>query len=239
MLALITHSLHDQPLAKDSNQKNAEKERLEQQYKEYYEQLEKSKQEYAAQNPNARAPENMLPGEYFEAPQDREFRQIFEGQGMIHGTLNVLGAKLDDILNRVSSMSGGAPPAGQPGPVAGQSRELVQIMNDNRILVTSMQDMRQAISDIQNKANQLLGQRPGQNAQIGGSANNAEMHQLRELLNTVSRDTQSLVRNNIVSGKGCPSCLGTMWFLSVIFAQTVLLVILTVFKKTNDNKKLY
>lgn len=248
VLALITHSLHDSPLA-DPAKIAAERERLDKQYREYYEQLEQSKKDYAQQNPNAKAPDSMIPQEYFEAPQDRELRQIFEGQSIINSVLTQMSAKLDEIIGRqhntlsAISAKGGAPPVQggqQPPAIGGGSQELVQLLNENRQLVNTVREMRQAIADVQNRV-QTLG---NQNAQIGGSAGSGgDIYQLRNSLNEIKVDTQNLLRSAHLDAasavKGCPSCLGTWLFVGFIVVQTVILVGLQVFKKSSDTKKLY
>lgn len=104
VLSLLTHSIHDQLTRSATQMSDAERQKLDTQYQEYYQQLEQSKQEYQKLNPNLRAPAGLLPPDMqFEQPQDRELRQIFEGQSMIHQVWRNINKPQFQIIKRVFS----------------------------------------------------------------------------------------------------------------------------------------
>ncbi|KAJ8311485.1 hypothetical protein KUTeg_010840 [Tegillarca granosa] len=99
VLAVLTHSLHSEDEKPAGQVGDQDRQKYEKEFEEYYQQLEKAKQDYQKQHPGMQPPGYDAQG-MFEAQGERELRMIFDGQTDIHTTLKQLNRKLDELLGR-------------------------------------------------------------------------------------------------------------------------------------------
>ena len=136
-----------------------EEERFQQEFKQYQEKTEQARKDYIAQHPDA----TPKPDEEYETGEQRELRQIFQGQSAIHEVIRTLHLKMDEIIGRqertlslVSAVQNGlgggqvAPATGQPPPVGGgtlpgdsiRRHEVDQLINNQRDIVQTARDIK-------------------------------------------------------------------------------------------------
>ncbi|KAH8366135.1 hypothetical protein KR093_009497 [Drosophila rubida] len=144
-------------------------EKLTQEYKEYQEKLEKQKQEYKKEHPDEAHKDEEEWEEFYESENQRELRQIWQGQSQITDHLRELSRKVDEIIGRqentLSLVSRGfAANAGQalPPPAAGTvpaqqlpavtgavTRQDVDLLIANQnVLLSTLREIRQLAGDI-------------------------------------------------------------------------------------------
>ncbi|XP_076049158.1 lectin, mannose binding protein ergic53 isoform X2 [Oratosquilla oratoria] len=228
-----------------------EEEKFRQEFKEYQEKTKKAREEYVAQNPDAA---RQTQEEEFETGEQRELRQIFQGQSQIHEIIRGLHAKMDEIIGRqertlglVGSMQTGVagqvatPQQGVPPPTADgiQRHEINSLISNQRDIVNTALAIKNLVSEMHSVSNQLLGiaQKPQGSAQPVGYDLHVTLNEMKESINVVKRDvgstSQRLGAQQIPS---CPqvSCVSTAVFLIFMVIQIVILIGYILYR---DNKE--
>ncbi|XP_022215511.2 protein ERGIC-53 [Drosophila obscura] len=162
----LTTSLHAAGQVQEP-QKVDNQEKLTAEYNEYQDKLEKQKLEYKKDHPNEHKDEEDWE-EFYESENQRELRQIWQGQSQIAEHLRELSRKVDEIIGRQENTltlvsRGLAANAGQalPPPAAGGvpqqqlsgggvvSRSDVDLLLTNQnVLLSSIREIRQLVGDI-------------------------------------------------------------------------------------------
>nr|XP_027232631.1 protein ERGIC-53-like isoform X1 [Penaeus vannamei]XP_027232632.1 protein ERGIC-53-like isoform X1 [Penaeus vannamei] len=240
-------------------QANAEEEeRFRREFQEYQEKTKKARDEYVAQNPDSIRKEAE---EEYETGEQRELRQIFQGQGQIHDLIRNLHAKLDEIIGRQertlglvsavhSGMGGQVAPTGQVPPaqvgaLPGDTirrHEVDSILNNQRDIVATARDIKNFVNDIHQKSNQLLtnSQKPQGSVQPVGYDLHVTLNEMKEGLNIVKRDLGT-ANQRLTSGPagGCPpvSCVSTGMFITFMVIQVVLLIGYIVYRGSSGDSE--
>ncbi|RUS83961.1 hypothetical protein EGW08_008267 [Elysia chlorotica] len=111
-LYLLTHTLLD-PTAHTAQISDAERAKFDQEFKQYQDELDKAKQQI-----------NVVFATYqFQGQNEKELRQIFDGQNVIHQELRDMGRKVDElmgrqemVISRLNSLPAGQQLGGQQQP---------------------------------------------------------------------------------------------------------------------------
>ncbi|XP_021951686.1 protein ERGIC-53 [Folsomia candida] len=237
----------------------AEQQKFDQEFKQYQDQLDKKKEEYHKEHPDAKKEKDD--DDWFEEEQIRELRQIFQGQSELRGLVQTLSRKLDEIVGRqettislVSSFQGqgaiGHIPQGQipmqPPAVGGGGmarHEVDNMLAASRELLTSTRDIKTLLQTM--SANN--GGKPASygNIDITGSVN-----ELKDGINTLKRDVSAVSQRvhsapvgTGASGQmgGCPSCVSTTVVVAMGFVQMGVILGYLLYKSSKENqaKKFY
>ncbi|CAN7983434.1 unnamed protein product, partial [Ixodes hexagonus] len=216
---------------------DAEKEKFSKEYDQYKDKLEKQKEEYRKLHPEEAAKQAMEhgPEQAYDTQQQRELRQIFEGQSHMFEGLKALHRKLDEVLGRqertlslvsaagggVAVGGGGMPPPhmGQGGVPSLQRHEAESLLNSQRELLQTVAQVKSFVAEVHQRTANLHQQ--GGAAQ-GLTADQLQvLHQVRDSVASMHRD----VSNNQPQRTGCATaCLSTTHFL--LFATLQLAVTL-------------
>ncbi|KAK7442441.1 hypothetical protein BaRGS_00040523 [Batillaria attramentaria] len=243
VLSFLTHTLHE-PTAETAKVSEEERRKFEDEFNQYYKDLERAKEDYQKEHPDkAFDPYNMPEDKWFESESQRELRQIFDGQMNIHDSVRDVSRKLDELLGRqelvlakVSSLPGGQQ---MPPPQVQQQNELLQ----------QIRDLRAVVNDVQVRAANL--QSGGGVQQHGGGANvNQQMalHEIKDRLNTVGNDVSMLVKRPppAAGAAQCPpppagSCLTPVVFFVAMGIQIVIMIGYMVYRQNKEAtaKKFY
>ncbi|XP_064084264.1 protein ERGIC-53-like isoform X2 [Macrobrachium nipponense] len=259
VLKLLVSSLRspEEMALLQTNQEEEEKFRKE--FQEYQEKTKRAREEYVAQNPDAARKDTE---EEYETGEQRELRNIYQGQSQIHETIRALYIKMDEIIGRQertlglvsavhTGMGGGqVAPTGQvPPPQVGalptdgmKRHEIDAILNNQRDIVQTARDIKNFVTEIHQKSNQLItnSQKPQGSVQPVGYDLHVTLNEMKEGLNIVKRDVSSAnQRLNAVpvgGGQGCPavSCVSTGIFITCMVIQVVLLIGYIIYR---DNKE--
>ncbi|XP_042224956.1 protein ERGIC-53-like isoform X2 [Homarus americanus] len=234
-----------------------EEEKFRQEFQEYQEKTKKARDEYIAQNPDAVQKDK---DEEYESWEQRELRQIYNGQSQIHEVIRQLHIKMDEIIGRQertlglvsavhSGMGGQGLPAGQVPSVApvaalpGDSirrHEVDSILNNQRDIVQTARDIQKFVNEIHQKSNQLLStsQKPQGTVQPVGYDLHVTLNEMKEGLNIVRRDLGAATQRMSAGpgGVACPtvSCVSTGLFIAFMVIQVVLLIGYIMYR---DNKE--
>jgi len=228
VISLLTHSLKD-PTAADGqgqyDQAEAEKEqaKYDEEYREYQEKLDKEKKKFQQEHPDQQpGKDDDDPSSWYESPQARELRQIWDGQTDIQHTVRLLHKKVDEItvrqdtaLNQMIALNNRAPSGG-----SGLTPQQVQSITD---MGKSLDETKRILNDLKNVVS----------SQGGGAA---------------TQDLKEYIRNVVAQNKPepCPvpkaaDCVTTTSFMIMLFLQVIVIIGYLLYKSNKEAqaKKFY
>ncbi|CAB4066398.1 LMAN1 [Lepeophtheirus salmonis] len=193
---------------------DAESKKFEMEFEEYQKKLKDQKDQWAIDNPEqAKAKEDHDDWSNWFSDSDKELQQIFQGQSAIKDTINDLHRKMDEIIGRqertLSLLSAGGqgfaqgnqpPPMPQGGAGGGVPVDTIRrdevnvVLSNQREIVSTSRDIKNFVSDIHSKANQLLNR--GSSQPIGGGADPGQINEMRDSLNAIKRDLNTVSKKN-------------------------------------------
>lgn len=257
VLAFLTHSMHppaDQ-LAADPKVSEDEKKKLEEEFQEYYKKLEQDKEDYKKEHPEKAKDEyDMDTEKWFESQGERELKQIFDIQNSMFQVLRDLNKRLDElhgrqelVLSKVSSGSGGVQMVqqGQGQPIAIpetiKRHEVEMVIGNQNDIRRQMQDVRQMIDQLKEKADRMGG------GGGGGSINmdlQMSIHEVNDHVKQIREDTANMLKTpQQPLGSNCPSvtCISPTIFFIGLAVQIVALSVYAVYKQNREAraKKFY
>lgn len=263
VLSFLTHTLHE-PTAETARVSEEERRKFEDEFNQYYKDLERAKEDYQKENPDkAFDSYNMPEDKFFESEGQRELRQIFDGQMNIHNSVREVSRKLDELLGRqelvlakVSSLPGGQqvpqPQVQQQGQQGQQQvyvdtikrHEVDRVLNNQNELLQQIRDLRAVVNDVQVRAANLQ-QGGGVQAGGGGANVNQQMvfHEIKDRLNTVGNDVSTLLKRPQPVGNvaECPpppagSCLTPVIFFVAMAIQIIIIIGYMVYRQSKEDK---
>ncbi|XP_055332626.1 protein ERGIC-53-like [Paramacrobiotus metropolitanus] len=259
VLSFVSTSLHDQTLERSQQISQMERQKLEQQFREYNDKLEQQRQEYLQQHPEKAAQQQQQqsggPGQ-FENPQDRALRQIFDGQQYIHMAIQQLNRRIDEVIGRqertLSAVSGlnsgtgqfnqqpvssGTPAIAQTGSADSIRRyEVDSLLRTQQELQTTLREVKNYAADIQTRIGHLQ-QASNANPASYQQAGQVPLTEIRDSINNVRKDTMAiLAKPQPISTCPQQSCLSTLWFGAFVVIQTVIYVGYNLLKSSNESK---
>ncbi|XP_073536860.1 protein ERGIC-53 [Phyllobates terribilis] len=214
-----------------------EKDKYQEEFDNFQQELEKRKDDYNKDHPELKDhPEDDM----FESVNDRELRQIFEGQNRIHLEIKQLNRQLDMILdeqrryvNAVTEEIAKRAAAGGNVPQASQ-QELEALLSGQREVFKHVSEMRNSMSETLRLAS------GNQHGGAAGYENTQHFNDIKEHLHLVKRDIESLVQKNLPHEKQkcpeipSPSCLSTAHFLMFVAVQSVLFIGYIMYKSQQE-----
>ena len=260
----LTTSLHPVAQAADPAKVPENSEKLKQEYKEYQEKLDKQKKEYKDKHPDEAKDEDEWE-EFYESENQRELRQIWQGQSQIFEHLRDLSRKVDEVIGRqentlslvsrnLAATSGGQLPPQAVGqlPVGGGSVQFGSSITRPEVdmLITNQNLLLTTVRDIKNIADTVLqNQQRAPTAQIQASGYDVQslVAEMRDGMNQVKQGMahvgQKLSSPQASAQTVCPTgnCIGVTLFLSVSAVQLLLVILYNVFKSRSEAqaKKFY
>ncbi|XP_055912905.1 protein ERGIC-53 isoform X1 [Eupeodes corollae] len=258
----LTTSLHapgqfTQPAGTPENS-----EKLTQEFKEYQDKLDKQKEDYRKDHPNE-AKHDEEWEEFYESDNQRELRQIWQGQSQIGETLRELSRKMDEVIGRqentLSLVSRGLGGAQQAAPVAGQQPPAIQgtasvgsisridvdmMLNNQNMLINTIREIRTLVGEINTRSDTIINnQAKAPTASIQSASGydvQALVVEMRDGLNQVKQGMtvvgQKLNSPNASPLASCPSgnCVGITLFLSVTAVQLLLVLLYNVYRSRSE-----
>merc|ERR1739838_1172127 len=216
VISLLTHSLKD-PTATDEQAKAEEEQaKYDKEYREYQEKLDKEKKKFQEEHPDDRpGKDDDDPSAWYESPQARELRQIWDGQTDIQHTVRLLHKKIDEItvrqdttLNQMIALSNRAPGSG-----GGLTPQQSQSVSD---LAASVEETKRILSDLKNVIS----------TQGGGAA---------------TQDLKEYIRNVIAQNKPepCPvakttDCITSTSFMIMLVLQAIVIIGYLIYKSNKE-----
>ncbi|XP_053557146.1 protein ERGIC-53 [Bombina bombina] len=204
-----------------------EKDKYQEEFENFQQDLDKRKEEFQKDHPEMQ--EHPV-DDIFESVNDRELRQIFEGQNRVHLEIKQLNRQLDMILDEqrryVTAVTDEIAKRG--GSTAGQQEQASRHELDS--LLTSQREVLRQVGEMRSSVSETLRLVSGsQHTGSAGYETTQHFNDIKEHLHVVKRDIEHLVQKNLPHEKQkCPdlppfpSCLTTTHFLVFVAIQTVL-----------------
>jgi len=222
VISIATHSLTDLT-ERDKLAAAEEQEKFDREYNEFQDKLEIEKKKFQEEHPDeAGGGDYDDPSKWYESPQARELRQIFDGQSDISHTVRLLHQKIDEItvrqdttLNQMIALSNRAPGSG-----GGLTPQQSQSVSD---MAASVEETKRILSDLKNVIS----------TQGGGAA---------------TQDLKEYIRNVIAQNKPepCPvakttDCITSTSFMIMLVLQAIVIIGYLIYKSNKEAqaKKFY
>lgn len=233
ILHFLTTSLTPPGVARQPAQVNQEDQKLAQDYAAYEKKLEEQKQQYQKEHPDARQNEE----EYYESENQRELRQIFQGQSQLAEWTKAIATGLDTLQQKQDRIlaviaQGGGVPQGVPGQPIPMLNNDALVSSQNSLLST-VQELKNYVIEINQKADAI--QRTGKAAPVG--------YDQVQIINEV-RDGLSHLKQAALIRPDCPApttCISVTLFVAFAVLQTLVIVSYMVYKDRRESslKKFY
>uniref|UniRef100_A0A4W5PCI0 Lectin, mannose-binding, 1 n=1 Tax=Hucho hucho TaxID=62062 RepID=A0A4W5PCI0_9TELE len=223
-----------------------DKDKYQEEFENFQQDLDKKKEDYQKEHPDIQGQpiEDM-----YESVNDREIRQVFEGQNRIHLEIKQLHHQLAVILDeqrRYVSMATDdiSKRQGESGGQVGQapSQEMGAVVATQQEVLRNLNELRNSFYESLKQIG--AGQHQGNAVGMGTYETVQHFNDIKEHLHVVKRNIEHLItRNGNPSEKqvmNCPdpppmpSCLGTTHFLVFVVIQSVLFFSYIMYKSQQE-----
>lgn len=223
-----------------------EKAKYDEEFEKQMKEFEAERAKFKEQHPDkAKDDDYYDESKYYEDATVRELRQLFESQSHIVTLLQQLDQRVQQIQGGAAVQPAQTGQTGQQaiaatGLLAHEKNEILQSLRD---LTQSLRDQKQYVNEIFSKTynlEQKWGQGPPQGG--GGVAIDTSMHQkVDSLLNEVRTVRANQLQQSGGAVANCPniSCLSSSLFLTIIFIQGLIIVVMVYVRSKPDKAKFY
>ncbi|CAN9504282.1 unnamed protein product [Ophioblennius macclurei] len=248
VLSFLLFSLTEpgqEPPPVESEIPKEEKDKYQEEFQNFQQELDKKKEEFQKEHPGVHGEPIE---DVFESVNDREIRQVFEGQTQIHLEIKQLHRQLAMILDEqrryVSVITDEIGKKGSPADV-GQLQSTNQLLNT---VVATEQEILRNLNEFRNSFHESLKQigmaQPHDNGGAAGAYESMQhFNDIKEHLHVVKRDLEHLVQRNAQNPEkamkcpdppAMPSCLSTVHFAVFIVVQSVLFFCYIMYKSQKE-----
>lgn len=245
-----------------------DRKKYEEEFDEYSQKLQKAKEEYQKEHPDAKPHENVEDDKFFESPDITELKLIFEGQNSIHTAVRSINQRIDELVGRqertlsaLTLLSQQKPPAPLPNGQQGQGQapavaspiqrhEVDSLLTSIRDLAQQTRDLKQVTDTVLTKVNSQQGQGHG-----GGSQDFGSMNPLQQQLSTdvkiplqnLQNDVRQLLARPAPERPApcppveAPNCVSSITLLIFLVIQAVVFFAYSFYKSSREAaaKKFY
>ncbi|KAK9890972.1 hypothetical protein WA026_013309 [Henosepilachna vigintioctopunctata] len=260
---ILTSSLYQPGQIQQAQQIGEEQDKINREYQDYQRKLEQQKADYRKEHPDKAKPEDS--DDWFETDDQRELKQIFQGQIQIHQVVKELSRKLDEIVGRQErTMSlitqqasglahGQVPPPPPPGqvPQGGYGADTIRrhevdaMFNSQNQIAGLLNELKQFSHELKGKCDTILmnqAKAPTAQVQSVGYDTQSLISELRDSLNHVKVGVQQ-VHQRIGNEDGCPkvNCVTMTSVLVVVAIQLAIILGYNIYRdsKESQSKKFY
>uniref|UniRef100_A0A667XLJ4 Lectin, mannose-binding, 1 n=1 Tax=Myripristis murdjan TaxID=586833 RepID=A0A667XLJ4_9TELE len=221
-----------------------EKDKYQEEFENFQQELDKKKEEFQKEHPDVQGePIEDL----FESVNDREIRQVFEGQNRIHLEIKQLHRQLAMILDEqrryVSVITDEVAKKGthaESGQQDTGSSQLSAVIAHQQEVLRNLNDLKNSFHD----SLKQIGSAQHQGSAVGMGTYETVQHfnDIKEHLHLVKRDVEHLVQRSNPAEKvmkcpelpPMPSCLSTVHFAVFVVVQSVLFFCYIMYKSQQE-----
>uniref|UniRef100_A0A8C7YR27 Lectin, mannose-binding, 1 n=1 Tax=Oryzias sinensis TaxID=183150 RepID=A0A8C7YR27_9TELE len=234
-----------QPPSVDAEIPKEEKDKYQEEFENFQQELDKKKEEFQKEHPNVQGE----PIEDYESVNEREIRQVFEGQNRIHLEIKQLNRQLAMILDEQRRhVSVITDEINKKATSAGcyfafhfqvESQQLGSVIATQQEVLKSLNELR---TSFHNSLNQIGSVQQGNAAGMGTYETIQHFNDIKEHLHAVKRDVEQLAQRNNPAEKAVkcpemppmPSCLSTVHFAIFVVIQSVLFFCYVMYKSQQE-----
>lgn len=240
---------------------DAEKQRIDKQYENFLENLEKQKLEYFKTHPDEekkyKQQEEQNADHEYETLGEKELQQIFDGQSQMYEALKTLNRKLDEILGRqertlsmIGSVGTGTAPVQHQGqvPLAVpiQRHEFESLLGSQREILQNSRDVRNMVSQ---PASAQAGAAGGGAAPVGSNPLHTQLlTEVRDGINVLRKEMAQVGTRFMASGNGgsagaqvgcppAPSCTSPVLMGLLVAVNLIVTIGFFVWRDKKDGPK--
>uniref|UniRef100_A0A3Q2U246 Lectin, mannose-binding, 1 n=1 Tax=Fundulus heteroclitus TaxID=8078 RepID=A0A3Q2U246_FUNHE len=235
-----------QPPSVDSEIPKEEKDKYQEEFQNFQQELDKKKEEFQKEHPNVQGePIDDL----YESVNDREIRQVFEGQNQIHLEIKQLNRQLAMILDEqrryVSVITEEISKKGTSvgsGQTDSATQQLSSVVSTQQELLRNLNELRNSFHESLKQIGSV--QHQGNAGGAGAYETIQHFNDIKENLHMVKRDVEHLVQRNVQNPADkavkcpeippIPSCLSTVHFTIFVVIQTVLFFCYIMYKSQQE-----
>ncbi|XP_030624511.1 protein ERGIC-53 [Chanos chanos] len=206
-----------------------EKDKYQEEFENFQQELDKKKEAFQKEHPDVQG--QPIEDEY-ESVNEREIRQVFEGQNRIHLEIKQLNRQLAMILDEQRRYVSAITEEISKRAVTSQSGQAPSQDIDN--LVTTQQEVLRQLNELRNtftaSVKQLSVSQQGNAGAIGTYETVQHFNDIKEHLHIVKRSVEHIIQKNMDPSEKLkcpelppmPSCLSTSHFVVFVVIQSLL-----------------
>uniref|UniRef100_A0A8C4H327 Lectin, mannose-binding, 1 n=1 Tax=Dicentrarchus labrax TaxID=13489 RepID=A0A8C4H327_DICLA len=230
-----------QPPPPESEMPKEEKDKYQEEFQNFQQELDKKKEEFQKEHPDVQGePIEDL----YETVNDREIRQVFEGQNRIHLEIKQLHRQLAMILDEQRRyVSVITDEVAKKGTNAESGQLDTSSQQQLGSVIATQQEVLRNLNELKNSFHESLKQigstqHQGNAVGMGTYETIQHFNDIKEHLHTVKRDVEHLVQRN--KAVKCPemppmpSCLSTVHFAIFIVVQSILFFCYIMYKSQQE-----
>uniref|UniRef100_A0A8C7YLV0 Lectin, mannose-binding, 1 n=1 Tax=Oryzias sinensis TaxID=183150 RepID=A0A8C7YLV0_9TELE len=226
-----------QPPSVDAEIPKEEKDKYQEEFENFQQELDKKKEEFQKEHPNVQGE----PIEDYESVNEREIRQVFEGQNRIHLEIKQLNRQLAMILDEQRRHVSVITDEINKKATSVESQQLGSVIATQQEVLKSLNELR---TSFHNSLNQIGSVQQGNAAGMGTYETIQHFNDIKEHLHAVKRDVEQLAQRNAQNpaekAVKCPemppmpSCLSTVHFAIFVVIQSVLFFCYVMYKSQQE-----
>uniref|UniRef100_A0A671M2W7 Protein ERGIC-53-like n=1 Tax=Sinocyclocheilus anshuiensis TaxID=1608454 RepID=A0A671M2W7_9TELE len=211
-----------------------EKDKYQEEFENFQQELDKRKEEFQKEHPDV---QGQPIEDLFESVNDREIRQVFEGQNQIHLEIKQLNRQLAMILDEqrryvsviteeISKRSSQAQSGQVRHDKCAPNHEMDTIINTQQEVLRNLNEVRDSLSGFKQLT---MGQQQGNAGGLGSYETVQHFNDIKEHLHVVKRNIEHIIqKNNPAEKVKCPelpplpTCLSSTHFVIFIVIQSLL-----------------
>ncbi|VDM96758.1 unnamed protein product [Thelazia callipaeda] len=236
-----------------------ERQKYDAEFEERMQEYEKQRQKFKEEHPEKVKPDTLEEemAKIYEDTSQREMRMILEMQTSIHQILQHIENNLKDIgqnqnvqssliqqcvsgSNRVAATGSGS---GDEGFRLHEKNEALQSLRD---LTANIRDMKSYVNEIFTRTYNLEQKMGSSGVNLSPSAAGSDPA-LRSLIETIQNDVRQIRTVQLgspsahIAGGSCPniSCLSSSFFIGVVLAQSVIIIVILWIRSKPEKAKFY
>ncbi|KAK4884644.1 hypothetical protein RN001_000915 [Aquatica leii] len=242
-----------------------EQQKLTQEYQEYQRKLEQQKEDYRKEHPDAKHGKDPELEDWYESDNQRELRQIFQGQSQMFDALRELNRKIDEIVGRqertlslISMVQQGVVPSGQvqpgaqvpsgqmPPPAQGfgdtiRKYEFDALHNNVVQVMNSISQITSSLGDLHRRTETVINnqaKQPTAQVQSVGYDMQSLVSEMRDGLNSVKQNVAQVSQKMGSSSSNCPnvSCVSVTSVLIISVVQLVILLGYSIYRDSKESQ---
>ena len=241
VISFLTSSLHPQSLTEADNKAvQDEKLKMEKEYQEYQDKMNKAREEYKKENPETKSELAVNENDYYEAQETRELRQIFEGQHQITNaikssinTLNEIFSKQDKQFGLLHEMSQRL--AQVPGSARHQM-DLENVMRAQTVFSEDIKELKGHVYELSNRLGSFTTQDNAKSERFAQVVHSKVQEEIRLVSNQLS-----VLQNSQAAFQGSTSCVQYSHLFICLSVQLAIIIGFLVYqaRKVAAAKKLF
>ena len=229
VLEFLTHSLHPQDLSiENKNKFMEEKQKMDNEYQEFLEKMNKAKEEYKKEHPKA-VSDLDVNDILYERQEERELRQIFESQNEIKKDIKHVVTLLFEISQKLQQQT-------HPNNNVDNKNDIEQVMNAQTVFSGHINELKEHVNQLSNRISALSSQDVPKNERIIQAVHDKLKQEITGVNNHLA-----ILHNQVLAAQNTSSGLTVTHLIVVLSLHFLGIIALFIYKARKEAaaKKLF